>query len=240
MISSKIKSIFVLVSLLLNISLSAQNVHYYKLTRKIEKSVSSRDVSGGQFINFVGNICFECNRDGLNVGHGHLTKNNSYSNSEKTTYMGSSYWGESTSFIFNADRSVLNVVLDNGDVYIYKRATPPAGVTTCSLIRKVERNPNNDFTPTPAPTPYPPNPYTPTPTPTPNPTPDPPTPNPVQPHQVTKDCNLCHGSGKCPTCNGKHWYYGIGGSVVTCPNCTPNGACSSCGGSGKKTTTEYR
>ena len=63
--------------------------------------------------------------------------------------------------------------------------------------------------------------------------------NPVQPHQVTTTCPSCHGSGKCPTCNGKHWYYGIGGSKVTCPNCTPNGACSSCGGSGKKTTTKY-
>ncbi|MCR5064514.1 MAG: hypothetical protein K6A67_01970 [Bacteroidales bacterium] len=64
--------------------------------------------------------------------------------------------------------------------------------------------------------------------------------NPVQPHKVTKDCHLCQGSGKCNTCNGKHWYYGIGGTKITCPNCTPNGACSSCGGSGKKTTTEYR
>lgn len=63
--------------------------------------------------------------------------------------------------------------------------------------------------------------------------------NPVQPHQVTTSCSSCQGSGKCSTCNGKHWYYGIGGSKVTCPNCTPNGACSSCGGSGKKTTTKY-
>ena len=63
--------------------------------------------------------------------------------------------------------------------------------------------------------------------------------NPVQPHQVTTSCTSCQGSGKCPTCNGKHWYYGIGGSKVTCPNCTPNGACSSCGGSGKKTSTKY-
>lgn len=63
--------------------------------------------------------------------------------------------------------------------------------------------------------------------------------NPVQPHQVTTSCSSCQGSGKCSTCNGKHWYYGIGGSKVTCPNCTPNGACSFCGGSGKKTTTKY-
>lgn len=66
--------------------------------------------------------------------------------------------------------------------------------------------------------------------------------NPVQPHQSTKDCPLCLGSGKCSTCNGKHWYYdGVGlGEKLECPNCKPNGACLSYGGSGKKTTTEYR
>lgn len=64
--------------------------------------------------------------------------------------------------------------------------------------------------------------------------------NPVQPHQETKDCSLCHGSGKCSTCNGKHTYYnGLTGKYLECPNCKPNGACSSCGGSGKKTSTKY-
>lgn len=58
-------------------------------------------------------------------------------------------------------------------------------------------------------------------------------------HQVTKMCPLCHGSGKCNTCNGKHWYDGIGGSKITCPNCKPNGACSKCGGSGQVTVTEW-
>lgn len=52
-------------------------------------------------------------------------------------------------------------------------------------------------------------------------------------------CPLCHGDGKCSTCNGKHWYYGIAGAKITCPNCKPNGACSKCGGSGKITVTEW-
>lgn len=79
----------------------------------------------------------------------------------------------------------------------------------------------------------------------PDPRPDPkpkpkPDPNPVQPHQVTKDCPSCLGSGKCSTCNGKHQYKAMGSSsYITCPNCKPNGACSSCGGSGKKTSTKY-
>lgn len=63
--------------------------------------------------------------------------------------------------------------------------------------------------------------------------------NPVQPHQKTKSCTLCNGSGKCANCNGKGWHYGYGGSTVNCSNCSRNGRCPSCGGSGKKTTTEY-
>lgn len=64
--------------------------------------------------------------------------------------------------------------------------------------------------------------------------------NPVQPHQVTKDCPMCKGSGKCSTCNGTHRIkYQFGSGTLECPNCKPNGACSSCGGSGKKTSTKY-
>ena len=49
--------------------------------------------------------------------------------------MGKSYWGNKASFKFNSDKSVLNVILDDGTVYVYKRSTPPANVTTCSLIK---------------------------------------------------------------------------------------------------------
>lgn len=64
--------------------------------------------------------------------------------------------------------------------------------------------------------------------------------NPVQPHQVTKDCPICNGSGKCSTCNGTHRIkYQFGSGTLECPNCKPNGACSSCGGSGKNTSTKY-
>lgn len=50
-----------------------------------------------------------------------------------------------------------------------------------------------------------------------------------------KDCRLCLGSGKCITCDGDHVYLNpLTGKYVTCPNCNTNGACSSCGGSGKK------
>ncbi|MBQ6063395.1 MAG: hypothetical protein IJK87_07155 [Prevotella sp.] len=52
-----------------------------------------------------------------------------------------------------------------------------------------------------------------------------------------RDCGLCHGSGKCNTCNGKGWYYGELSMTtkLTCPNCpNHNGRCSSCNGTGRQ------
>ena len=49
--------------------------------------------------------------------------------------MGCSYWGQNAIFKFKSDLSTLNVVLENGDVYVYKKQTAPPSATTCSLIR---------------------------------------------------------------------------------------------------------
>ena len=59
------------------------------------------------------------------------------------------------------------------------------------------------------------------------------TPQPAQ----QKDCTICHGSGKCNTCNGKGYYtnLGLGSGTHPCPNC-PNhsGRCQWCNGTGKQ------
>lgn len=48
----------------------------------------------------------------------------------------------------------------------------------------------------------------------------------------SKMCHLCYGSGKCGTCNGKHYYIAsYTQEYTTCPNCT-NGICTRCGGKG--------
>ncbi len=58
--------------------------------------------------------------------------------------------------------------------------------------------------------------------------------NPRQIEYYDKDCHLCHGSGKCSSCNGTHYMdYQFGPGKIECPNCKPNGACSACGGTGK-------
>ena len=142
-----------------SISLTAQDTYFYKLSRTVDSAKKSdTNVTGGQFITFIDNICYESDRKGMGVGHGSLTLNKSYSSNTFSVYMGKSYWGNKASFKFNSDKSVLNVILDDGTVYVYKRSTPPANVTTCSLIKGKTSSggapPANN--PVPAYTPHPP------------------------------------------------------------------------------------
>lgn len=116
--------------------LHAQSTSYYKQTKVMHKGVVSYTVSGGQFISFLHDICYESDKKGIGVGHGTLKLNNNYGNGNYKFYMGSSYWGANAIFKFKSDLSVLNVVLENGDIYVYKRQAAPASATTCSLIRK--------------------------------------------------------------------------------------------------------
>ena len=129
--------LFLILSTFVTYSTFAQDTFYYKLTKKIHADTPSTNVSGGQFITFIEGMCFESNKSGYSVGNGTLKLNDQAVGSYKT-YEGKCYWGNDVVFRFKEDLSILNVVLDNGDVYVYKRTTPPTGVTTCSLIRKPE------------------------------------------------------------------------------------------------------
>lgn len=113
--------------------------YYYKLTKKSVNNVVSTNVSGGQFITFMADICYESTSKGFSVGHGRLTRS-SVDNQYKI-YKGSSYWGHAT-FRFKADLSKLNVITDNGDIWVYTRTTAPTSAVTCSLIRKESSDSN--------------------------------------------------------------------------------------------------
>ncbi len=116
------------------LSLPAQTTYYYKLIKKVKSGNPDTNVSGGQFITFTEKACYESDKNGYSVNHGKLDYK--YSENGLKTYVGNSYWGSHTIFIFKKDLSGLNVKTSDDVVYVYKQMNAPSGVTTCSLIRK--------------------------------------------------------------------------------------------------------
>lgn len=137
---------FILIFYFTNITTAhSQSVNYYKLTKKIENGYEQLNQQGGQFITFIGNLCYESDLKGIGVGHGVLKINSNYSTTYKT-YIGDSYWGSNTIFRFSNDLTILNVCTNSDVIYVYKRIPAPQNVLTCSLIRKdIKNNINNQF-----------------------------------------------------------------------------------------------
>lgn len=127
--------------LMISLTASAQTTYYYKLTKKKVNGEVSENVSGGQFITLVknGDVCYESDKEGFSVNHGRMEYKSTDENGIRL-YVGDNYYGSNSILLFKSDYSSFNIKVGN-DVYVYKRATPPSGVTTCSLIRKpVENN----------------------------------------------------------------------------------------------------
>lgn len=224
-------------------SIQSKETYYYKQTKVIRNGQQDTKTVGGQFITFIENACYESTNEGIGVGHGYLTYKKDLSSLTKI-YIGSSYWGDNTEFRFSQDLSKLNVCLEDGTVYVYTRTTPPTSQTTCSLIRpkgssggggtpivtqpsynggyaggninSTTNNYNGQSTRQTTPS--------------------------KRWKNVTRtyDCDRCYRSGKCQTCNGKGYTYGIGNSMVDCRNCDgyKTGRCSKCHGSGTITKIE--
>lgn len=115
----------------LNIAV-AQQTYYYKQVNVVKGNTVISKGSGGQFISFFNDICYDSNNRGVSVNNGTLDKKSKTTNA--VLYRGSSYWGNVT-YQFSADLSRLSVIKQDGTTYIYQRATAPSGVTTCSLIK---------------------------------------------------------------------------------------------------------
>ena len=138
--------------------------YYYQLSKKIVNNVTYTNMAGGQFITFKGDRCYDSDRYGNSVENGELKLNESLSDNI-LIYIGPSYFGSTTSYRFNKDKSLLNVYTANGRIYVYKRSTPPSGINTCSLIKDKHQQPNTYpmpplpiYIPDPMPLPpYPPN-----------------------------------------------------------------------------------
>lgn len=115
---------------------AGEKTYYYKQTKVVKNGVSSTQVGGGQFITFIGDICFESTKYGVAVGHGNMDLQRELSTSSIKRYSGGCYYGTDAIYAFSSDLSVLNITTKDDVVYVYKRSTPPSGINTCSLIRK--------------------------------------------------------------------------------------------------------
>lgn len=215
-----------------------QETFYYKLTKKIQGGITYTNMAGGQFITFSGNKCYDSDKYGISVGNGELFYDKQYSAANTKTYVGSSYFGN-VLYRFKSDLSVLNVIVNNSLIYVYKRQTAPSSVMTCSLIRKEKNRGSNVGEYTPA--------YSGISgydgsfnTTTTNNTPRQNT-NTTNRHQPTKHtCNLCHGQKrivkdtypalygtkdykvKCNECGG-YFLRSTGHTHITCPQCHGKG-----------------
>lgn len=217
------KSIFLFSTLLLSCFVStAQTTYYYKLTKKKVNGVISENVSGGQFITINKNVCYESDNQGFSVNHGRMD----YKNTENglLCFYGASYYGDNTMLLFKSDYSSFNIKTMDGDVYVYKRVTPPAGVTTCSLIRK----PTPTTTPSSQPyipsvpvTTYPVTTYPQTTTSSSSST-STSTSRPTTTTPVKRVCNRCHGTGRQEKNDGT--CFGLGNKY--CNECNQTVPCS--------------
>lgn len=116
----------------LHTAIQAQSVYYYKLIKTKINGVVSIENNGGQFICIYDDLCYDCdiNGKGVNNGQLHLKSKDDY-----IIYYGESYFGKNTYYKFNKNLGILNIITPQGDIYAYKKATPPSNIKTCSFIK---------------------------------------------------------------------------------------------------------
>lgn len=204
--------------MLVTLALNAQT-YYYKMCSFTQGGATYTNVSGGQFITFRGAMCMETDAKGKPCGNGTLQR----TIQNKDLYIGSSFWGPKTKFVFSSDRSSLKVTAPDGAVYSYQRSNAPQGVTTSSLISGGNGGSGGVYVTTPVNS----------------------SGSGAASHSSSssgsnykktehpKKCQRCLGSGVCPKCGGKGTYNNMGaGGYTRCPSCGGTGKCTMCHGKG--------
>lgn len=121
-----------------------QKTYYYKFV--VNTNANSK-VAGGQFITFIGDICFESDINGLSVRNGKLSRNAYQSTNAQIVYEGVAFCGDGAKLKFNADKSKLKIVSKDGKNYSLVKTNPPSNVTTCSFIRKRDYSGGDNYSP---------------------------------------------------------------------------------------------
>jgi hypothetical protein len=207
-----ISSLFCLAAI---VSVLNAQTYYYKMYSYTNGSSTSTNVTGGQFITFQGIMCLETDIKGNPCGNGTLQR----TAQNKNMYVGNSYWGAKTKFVFNNDRSSLEVTTSAGEKYTYKRSNAPEGVTTSSLIKGVGSSYGIGVSTAGA--------------------------SPIKSagssssssstykkKEHPKKCPRCLGNGICSKCSGTGKYNTLHSGYTPCPSCDGRGKCTMCHGKG--------
>lgn len=207
------------IHLLVPTILSAQDLltEYYVWTKTYYTNGSTKSLDGtlGQFVTRTQKVCYDSYNTGETIGNGVLKLINRQGNASK--YLGSCYYGAESTYTFYDNKGILNIQDVQGNVYVYKKATPPQGKTKSSLIvgqnhgiysapstnkPSVSQQNGNKKS------------------------------NSKQP--IPKRCSKCSGRGFCTTCSGKGFYRPNISSKneIKCSVCRGSGRCSLCNGTG--------
>lgn len=133
------KALMIFLLGLVSLAAPAQ-LYYYQHTKTVYAGGRTvvHDGRSGQFVCRTAadgpSRCFDCTsngRDHLNGTLFYVGKNGS-----ADVYKGKSYYGENSVYQFDDSRGLLNMKDARGNVYVYRRATAPAGRTTSSLIAR--------------------------------------------------------------------------------------------------------
>lgn len=197
--------------------------YYYERVAVVENGQKRSDTGDGHFITFTRDgRCFDSDNRGYNENFG--IRKLSHQQDGIACYEGQSYWG-SARYLFNSDKSRLNIQLASGKTYVYTRKVAPTGVTSSN---RTQQSPSTLIIPTHTPTPSTPNSNH-------NSSSNSSSSSNSQSRYGYYTCPSCYGSGRCPICHGKHIVNNsyTGGSHI-CYSCNNHGECSACNGKGKK------
>lgn len=111
---------------------NGKDIACYKLVETSEPKIKIGSI---QFVSFIGDQCYESDINGISVKNGIMRRNEYQSNRYTSVYNGTCFCGGGAKFGFSQDKATLTVTSKSGKKFIFKRVSPPKGVTTCSLIR---------------------------------------------------------------------------------------------------------
>ncbi len=116
----------------------SQRTDYYRWDKTYQENgaMKKETANEGLFITRQGNICFDSDNEGYSVSNGNMKL--SHTATDYTVYTGPCYYGQYCEYVFYDIEGILNIVHPNGTTYVFVREAPPAGRTTCSLIKKNE------------------------------------------------------------------------------------------------------